>query len=79
MRACDNPHLTLSQRGTTALLSNTTLRIFQRGIDSLTTACGVNYRSTGGIPERGHLWDVRHDFAFLGVIHGCRDTWVFAS
>ena len=59
------------------LLRNTALCVFQRGIDSLTTAHSVDNRGAGGVPEGGHLRDVRHDFAFLGVIHRCRNTWVF--
>ncbi len=59
------------------LLGNTTLSIFQRSIHSLTTAGGVDHRSTGGIPEGSHLWDVRHDFTFLGVAHGGGDAWIF--
>src|SRR5699024_1282394 len=44
---------------------------------SLTTAGGVDHRSTHGIPESGHLRDVRHDFTFLGVFHGGGNTWIF--
>ena len=61
----------------TALLGDTSLRVFQGFIDSLTTTGGVDHRSTHGIPESGHLRDVRHDFTFLGVFHGGGNTWIF--
>ncbi len=63
-----------------ALLSDTALCIFQRGIHGLTAAGGVEVTAVRTAYTRGgHLRNIEHDIAFLGVIHGGSDAGSFAN
>ncbi len=61
------------------MFSDTALCIFQRGIHGLMAAGGVDHSRTYRIPEADICVNIRHDLAFLGVIHGGSDTGSFAN